>query len=114
VRQGVRLFNRRRYLGAQQVWEEAWRTADGADRPFLEGLVQLACGLHLRTRRGGQRGAEHLIAQALVTLEEYQPEAHGLAVATLIADVGAYLDRVRAEKRPHRLLDAWRLPRIRG
>lgn len=109
----MRLFNRRRYLSAQQVWEEAWRAAEGANRSFLEALVQLACGLHLRTRRGGQRGAEHLIAQALVTLDEYQPETHGVAVTTLIAEVGVYLDRIRQEKRPHRLLDAWGLPRIR-
>ncbi len=109
----MRLFNRRRYLSAQQVWEEAWRTAEGSDRSFLEGLVQLACGLHLRTRRGGQRGAEHLIAQALVTLDDYQPETHGVGVATLITEVGAYLDRIRQEKRPHRLLDTWGLARIR-
>ena len=96
------------------MWEEAWRTAEGADRPFLEGLVQLACGLHLRTRRGGQRGAEHLIAQALVTLEEHQPAAHGVDLTALLAEVGAYLDRVRADRRPHRLVDTWRLPRIRS
>jgi len=96
------------------VWEEAWRAAEGVDRPFLEGLVQLACGLHLRTRRGGQRGAEHLIAQALVTLDDYQPETHGVNVTTLIAEVGAYLDRIRTAKRPHRLLDALGLPRIRA
>jgi len=113
VRKGVRLFNRRRFLSAQEAWEETWRAAEGADRAFLEALVQLACGLHLRTRRGGQRGAEHLIAQALITLEEFQPATHGVAVTTLITEMGAYLDRLRQEKQPHRLRDAWSLPRIR-
>ena len=43
-----------------------WREAAPADRAFLEALVQLAGGLHLRTRRGGTRGAVHLLSQAMV------------------------------------------------
>src|SRR5262249_41613056 len=64
VRRGTRLFNRGRYLDVQVLWEEAWRTAPTDDRPFLEALVQLAGGLHLRTRRGGVRGAPPLMPQA--------------------------------------------------
>src|SRR5439155_26574938 len=56
---GVRLFNRGRYLSAQEVWEEAWRAAPAEERGFLEGLVQLAAALHLRTRRGATRGSVH-------------------------------------------------------
>ncbi len=94
------------------MWEDTWRASTGTDRPFLEGLVQLAAGLHLRTRRGGQRGAEHLIAQALITFEEFQPATHGVDVTALLTEVGAYLDRIREQRRPHRLLDTWHLPRI--
>ena len=113
VRRGVRLFNRGRYFSAQQVWEEAWRVAPPDERAFVEGLVQLAAGFHLRTRRGATRGAEHLLAQGLVTLDDFQPARHGLNVEALIADVGAYLDWIRGLRRPHRLLDRRRLPRIR-
>ncbi len=113
VRAGVRLFNRGRYLDAQAVWEEAWRGAATDDRPFLEGLVQLAGGLHLRTRRGATRGAEHLLSQALVTLEDYRPAAHGLDVETLVAEFGAYVDWMRSVTRPHRFADALRIPRLK-
>ncbi len=113
VRTGARLFNRGRYLEAQVVWEDAWRVAATDDRPFLEGLVQLAGGLHLRTRRGGTRGAAHLLAQALVTLEDYRPAAHGLDVETLVVEFGAYVDWVRSERRPHRFADALRIPRMK-
>jgi len=105
VRSGVRLFNRGRYLEAQQVWEESWREAPSADRAFLEALVQLAAGLHLRTRRGATRGAVHLLAQAVV--------AHGVDVEALIADVDACIAWLRTLDRPHRFLDRARLPRIR-
>ena len=80
VARGLRFFNRGRYLSAQEVWEEAWRAAPAEERGFLEGLVQLAAGLHLRTRRGATRGAVHLLALALVTLEDYRPAAHGIDV----------------------------------
>jgi hypothetical protein len=114
VRRGVRLFNRGRYLAANQLWEDAWREAPPGDRAFLEGLVQLAGGLHLRTRRGGTRGAVHLVAQALVSLEDYAPATHGIDVARLLDEFAAYLDWVKGLDRPHRYLDRWRIPRLRA
>ena len=114
VQRGVRLFNRGRYLDAQAVWEDAWRSAPSDARGFLEALVQLAGGLHLRTRRGGMRGAEHLMSQALATLEDYRPAAHGLDVDALLAEFGAYVDWVRSIRRPHRFTDALRIPRLRA
>ena len=113
VRRGIRFFNRGRYLDAQALWEEAWRTAPTDDRPFLEALVQLAGGLHLRTRRGGMRGASHLMSQALVTLEDYRPAAHGLDVDTLLNEFGDYVEWVRSLGRPHRFADGLRIPRLR-
>ena len=114
VRRGTRLFNRGRYLDAQALWEEAWRTAPTDDRPFLEALVQLAGGLHLRTRRGGMRGAQHLMSQALATLEDYRPAAHGLDVDALLKEFGDYVEWVRSLGRPHRFADGLRIPRLRA
>jgi predicted metal-dependent hydrolase len=112
TRRGVRLFNAGRYLSAQQVWEAAWRDAPPEERPFLEALVQLAGGLHLRTRRGATRGAVQLMSQSLILLEDYQPTAQGIDVARLITEFGVYAEWVKNSKRPHRLLDRLRIPRI--
>jgi len=114
VRRGVRLFNRGRYFSAQQVWEAAWREAAAEDRSFLEGLVQLASGLHLRTRRGAMRGAVHLLSQALVTLEDYRPATHGIDVEKLVEEFEPYLTWIRELGRPHRMLDGLRIPRLRS
>lgn len=113
VLRGVRLFNRGRYLAAQELWEAEWRSWEGADRAVLEGLVQLAGGLHLRTRRGATRGAEHLVSQALATLEDYRPAALGIDVETLVVEFGAYLGWMREVRRPHRMMDRLRIPRVR-
>lgn len=113
VRAGIRLFNRGRYLEAQELWEASWREAEGPDRPFLEALVQLAGGVHLRLERGGTRGAEHLLARALATLEDAGDVRHGVDVARLREEFGAYFEAVRAARAPHRLWDAVPVPRIR-
>jgi predicted metal-dependent hydrolase len=113
VRRGVRLFNRGRYMAAQELWEVAWREAPPEDRGFLEGLVQLAAALHLRTRRGATRGATNLLARAMGTLADYGPAAHGVDVEALVVDFTAFLDWLRALGRPHRLVDRLRIPRIR-
>ena len=112
VRRGVRLFNRGRYFTAQQIFEESWQASTGPERGFLEALVQLAAGMHLRTRRGAMQGAEHLLVRALVSLEDWKPEAFGVDVERLAAEFDAYVQWLREVKRPHRLLDRLRLPRI--
>jgi hypothetical protein len=111
---GIRLFNAGRYMAAHEVWEDEWRDAPDADRAFLEALVQLAAGMHLRTRRAGTRGAEHLLSQALATLEDFRPAHHGVDVERLVAEFAAYVEWVREIKRPHKLLDGRRIPRLRA
>lgn len=112
VRRGVRLFNRGRYITAQQTFETSWQAATGPERSFLEALVQLAAGMHLRTRRGAMQGAEHLLVRALIALEDWKPSAFGVDVDRLAVEFDAYVQWLREVKRPHRLLDRLRIPRL--
>jgi predicted metal-dependent hydrolase len=109
VRRGARYFNRRRYLLAQQAWEAVWHEATPEDRGLLEGLIQIAGGLHLHTRQSGTRGAVHLLSQALITLEDYRPAAHGIDVEALVAEADAFLGWLKRGEQPEPL----RLPRLR-
>jgi predicted metal-dependent hydrolase len=114
LRRGVRLFNIGRYFSAQQVFEDAWRAAEEpVERAFLEALVQLAGGLHLRTRRGATRGAVHLVSQALVALEGCRPAHFGVDVDALIEEFHAYVEWMKQTDRPHRMLDRLTIPRLR-
>jgi predicted metal-dependent hydrolase len=112
VRRGVRLFNQGRYFTAQQLFEDTWQAAAGPERGFLEALVQLAAGMHLRTRRGAVQGAEHLLIRALVGFEDWKPAAYDVDVARLTTEFDAYVQWLRQVKRPHRLLDRLKSPRL--
>lgn len=112
IRRGIRRFNLGRYMSAHEVWEVAWRDAAVEDRAFLEGLIQLATGLHLRTRRGGTRGAVHLLSQAMVSLDDYRPQAYGVDVERLLTDFTTFIDWLKQIDRPHQLMDRLKIPRI--
>ncbi len=56
--QGRAAFNRGAYFLAHELWEDAWRALEGSDRLderlFMQGLIQLAAGLHhLQEQRPG-------------------------------------------------------------
>jgi predicted metal-dependent hydrolase len=43
---GREAFNRRGYFEAHELWEEVWLELAGAERSFVQGLIQIAAGLH--------------------------------------------------------------------
>ena len=44
---GRAAFNRGEYFLAHELWEEVWREVDDAERRlFVQGLIQIAAGLH--------------------------------------------------------------------
>jgi|tagenome__1003787_1003787.scaffolds.fasta_scaffold19803429_2 hypothetical protein len=52
---GRAAFNRGEYFLAHELWEEVWRGVDDAERRlFVQGLIQIAAGLHqLQRHRPG-------------------------------------------------------------
>jgi predicted metal-dependent hydrolase len=113
VRRGARYFNRGRYLLAQQAWEAVWHDATPEDRGFLEGLIQIAGGLHLHARQSGTRSAVHLLSQALITLEDYRPAAYGIDVEALVADADAFVGWLKRGGQPEPTVGPLGRPRLR-
>jgi uncharacterized protein len=75
---GVLLFNRRDFFEAHEVWEALWLSADvGADRRFVQGLIQAAVGLH-HFGAGNLRGAKKLYGTARAYMEVYPSPYLGL------------------------------------
>ncbi len=73
LREGVGLFNDRRFFECHEVLEGFYQQAEPADKPFLEGLVQLAAAFRLFCDFGEVKGPVRMIYQALIRFENYQP-----------------------------------------
>jgi predicted metal-dependent hydrolase len=60
IEAGRTAFNRGAYFEAHERWEDAWRALAGAERLFVQGLIQLAAGLHHLQQRRPAPAAELL------------------------------------------------------
>jgi uncharacterized protein len=55
-------FNRGEFFEAHELWEGVWRGLAGDDRSFVQGLIQIAAGLH-HLKGGRVRPAARLLAK---------------------------------------------------
>lgn len=93
---GRAAFNRRGYFEAHELWEEAWRELSGAERTFVQGLIQIAAGLH-HLEQHRPRPAAGLLRKGLQKISRGVPaplaylrvEALSRAVARLLAELAA-------------------------
>ncbi len=90
LREGIRLFNARRFFAAHEAIEDFYRSAAEADKPFLEGLIQLAAALRLFADFDEVKGPVRMLRQALIRLENYQPSHLGVKVTALIEAIEAW------------------------
>src|SRR5215210_9303790 len=72
--EGIALFNAQRFWHAHEAWERIWLTAEGSDKTFLQGLIQLAAAYH-HVQRGTYRGGVRLFDAALEKLSGF-PEGY--------------------------------------
>jgi predicted metal-dependent hydrolase len=96
LREGVNLFNQRRFFEAHETWEILYQDAEKNDKPFLEGLIQLAAACRLIDDFGEIKGPVKLIYQALIRFENYQPTYLEIKVADLAATMEAWAKELEA------------------
>jgi predicted metal-dependent hydrolase len=83
LREGISFFNHGRFFEAHESWEALYREAEKQDKPFLEGLIQLATACRLIEDFGEIKGPVKLIYQALIRFENYHPSYLDVRVAQL-------------------------------
>ncbi|HWP84350.1 MAG TPA: DUF309 domain-containing protein [Terriglobia bacterium] len=66
-REGIRLFNREEFFACHEALEAVWLEADGPDKTFLQGLIQVAVAYH-HLRRGNAAGAVRLLRAGIEKL----------------------------------------------
>jgi uncharacterized protein len=72
LREGIRLFNAGRFFESHETLEQFYQEAEDANKPFLEGLIELAVAFRLHTDFGEIKGPVRMIYQALIRFENYQ------------------------------------------
>ena len=83
---GLELFNLADFYDAHEVWEDVWRAAPTAEKKFLQGLIQIAVGLHHQST-GNRVGAKSLLARGARNLSSYSEDFAGIDVRTLLRGV---------------------------
>ena len=79
---GIELFNEGRYFEAHDVWEEWWKATAGAERDFIQGLIQMTSAFHHFTT-GNMRGARMLHDSAVALLAPFGEKHRGLDLAAV-------------------------------
>ena len=72
LREGIRLFNEGRFFESHETLEQFYQETEDANKPFLEGLIELAVAFRLYTDFGEIKGPVRMIYQALIRFENYQ------------------------------------------
>jgi predicted metal-dependent hydrolase len=99
---GARLFDQGAFFEAHEVWEERWRVeTDEASRRLLQGLIQIAAGLHKLVVVRDGASASRLLARGLEKLDGYAE------VAEFRAAIGAWARALAPGQ-----LDLSRLPKL--
>jgi predicted metal-dependent hydrolase len=73
LREGINLFNQGRFFECHEVLEPFYLETEDVNKPFLEGLIQLAAAFRMVHDFGEVESAVRMIYQALIRFENYQP-----------------------------------------
>lgn len=89
--QSHRMFGLELFFEVHEVLEPAWRAASGAERTFLQGVIQAAVAWHHATRRN-HGAAGRLAAAARVKLASAPAVWHGFPLAELRDALQLFVD----------------------
>ena len=101
---GVQLFNSGEYFECHDMFEDVWRTKEGEERAYYQGLIQIAVALYKINTKPTWRGATALLRKGSGLLKSVEPENVELDIPSLIDESLALLARLE-EAGPDRLAE---------
>jgi hypothetical protein len=104
---GIDCFNRRQFFTCHEVLEEIWLEEPPEEKPFYQGLIQVAAAFH-HFQNGNLYGTQSLLRGGAEKLGGYPSDYHGIDVAGLLRALQPWLERL-ARQQP---LDDLPLPAI--
>ena len=96
LREGIRLFNDRQFFASHEVLEHFYQDTEAENKPFLEGLIQLAAAFRMFSDFGEVKGSVRMIYQALIRFENFQPAFLQVRVADLCQSAEAWAKAAEA------------------
>jgi len=96
LRDGIRLFNDRKFFECHEVLESYYQDSELEQKPFLEGLIRLAAAFRMFADLAEVKGAVRGIYQALIRFEIYQPEFLQVRVKELCVEAEAWAKAAEA------------------
>ena len=96
LREAIGLFNQGKFFDCHEVLEGFYQETGEENKPFLEGLIQLAAALRLFCDFGEIRGPVRMIYQALIRFENYRPDFLQIRVRELCQAAEAWAKTAEA------------------
>jgi len=97
LREGIRLFNERQFFASHEVLEHFYQETEVENKPFLEGLIQLAAAFRMFSDFGEVKGPVRMIYQALIRFENFQPAFLQVRVQDLCQAAEAWAKAAEAD-----------------
>jgi predicted metal-dependent hydrolase len=114
LREGIGLFNQEKFFECHEVLEALYHETAELNKPFLEGLIQLAAAFRLFSEFGEVRGPVRMIHQALIRFENYQPEFLQIRVAELCEAAEVWAKAVETGAKPPARMPKIKMQRFGG
>ena len=96
LQEGISLFNEGHFFESHEVWEALCLDSEEEQKPFLEGLIQLAAACRMITDFGEIKGPVKLIFQALIRFENYPASFLDIKVTDLAQSMEAWAKELEA------------------
>ncbi len=86
--EGRAAFNRGEYYEAHEYWEDVWNQVDDPERLWIQGMIQIATGLH-KLQRDQRATCRTLFAKAFAKLESAPDALDGFDLARMRTEARA-------------------------
>jgi uncharacterized protein len=111
--EGIDLFNRGEYYACHDVLEAIWMEANTLEKPFYQGILQIAVGLYHLGNHNWQ-GASILLGEGVNRLRPFEPAYAGIDVECLVDCGWAWLTALH-QSGPERVVEvAAAIPQSQG
>ncbi len=90
---GIERFNRREFFTCHELLEEIWLEEPEEEKPYYQGLIQVAAAFH-HFLNGNRAGTESLLPAGVEKLRRYARDYNGIDLAGLLAALDPWLERL--------------------